>query len=199
MVLSKIPIKLGRKVPYNHPTNQGPFFRGSNAVEPDWFGTFFFGCVTLFDTLENDDQQNFKCLESHKNPEHILNLDLLVWWFGKKVPNIFRYSLKLWCKVLMNSMFCRGVKVLEYDGSSFNFHLHPHATCKSCELKDDMPVFCAASATDRKRFSWSTLQNKANVGKKKQLERGVPGTLLKLAYTHTIHVWPYLPTWDGWF
>ena len=169
MVLSKIPKKLGRKVPYITQPTRGPFFVAQMPLNPNWF-----------DTLENDDQQNFKCLESHKNPEHILNLDLLVWWFGKKVPNIFRYSLKLWCKVLMNSMFCRGVKVLEYDGSSFNFHLHPHATCKSCELKDDMPVFCAASATDRKRFSWSTLQNKANVGKKKQLERGYQVPCLNL-------------------
>ena len=43
--------------------------------------------------------------------------------------------------------------------------MHPHATCKSWELKDDMPVFCAARATDRKRFSWSTLHYKVNVGK----------------------------------
>ena len=35
---------------------------------------------------------------------NILNLDLLVWWFRKKVPNIFPYSLKWWCKTVMNSM-----------------------------------------------------------------------------------------------
>ena len=91
MVFMIIPYKTGVVKSPTSPNQPGFFFRGSNAVEPD---------TPRFDDENRTSNAWSQTSSLNKYPE--LRFAGLV--ISEKVPNIFPYSLKWWCKTVMNSM-----------------------------------------------------------------------------------------------